>query len=55
MVLGFQQCEGDFEKIFSRVADFTTAGVFMTDKRGQKVHRIDIANAFLYALLTEEL
>lgn len=57
VVLGFQQGPGDFDKTFSPVADFTTVRVFLTGsaKRGEKVHHIDIANAFLYALLAEEL
>ena len=55
--LGFQQRQGDFDKLLSPVTDFTSVRIFLTGpaQRNQKVHHIDVANAFLYALLAEEL
>ena len=57
VVLGFMQRPGDYDKTFSPVADFTTVILFLTEaaRRGQDVHHLDVANAFLYAFLVEEL
>lgn len=57
VVQGFRQTPDDYDTTFSPVADFYTVRLILAyaEHRNLSVHHLDVANAFLYGDLKEEL